>query len=753
MDSTNRNTYRTTGQAAQAVDDAPPPPYSETDIYSTSSQPPQSPSLGSIAGSGHGPAAPGDDVASRMSSTSTTEPVIFTPPLTPRTDSNANVASPISQQHVNIPLSPSVALYFETRPAPVSASQWEPQIHRIAIRPDSVPDDIPYPQNWATSYDITPQDWATFVNFLLPGHDSVRNEEILGEKGSDIKSISGDSSAKSERNTADPHELRRRRAEVEALVQQWNSAFFAPRNVMVRLQPEEQSHMPGGWESTFDDPPVQVPVQAGPSSQREAAPQRAAGSWTGGWGGLKLDNDSIRWGDRFVADGNGLRIGNLVMDSRGIRMGGQGGDPFVPGHAQPQPPNARNMPPFGPGNFPWQPAHPEAHPIPGPHRGRALHHERAPHHERQGPRSRSSSTSSSSSSSSSSSCSSASSGSIGSLPDYDDLKDQQLPVYIARLQLWTNNPHEARSKGDVKQLKAELKAHNANTSNHNVDRKALKAQSKVLAQQWRSLKRQQKKERRDRKRGLKKQKKAEKRERRQQKREMKTARRDHRRGERGRGRGHVAPHPAPFVPSFQVPPVHVPPVNVPPFQVPPVHVHVPPVNVPGVGVPPPTFGGWGCPGRGAGRGDRGSRGRSRGRGWGCDGQGPWGRAAGQFHASLPNACATGPVGRGGFSGIRNWPPGHGEGPQGPFPGAWPEDGNRDVDIPPPGAASAAKYDAVAGIETEIARKLKDVDSKQVTMGERRALEKEIEALTETLDRIRLEADEAYAHELAEMHDG
>lgn len=71
------------------------------------------------------------------------------------------------------------------------------------------------------------------------------------------------------------------------------------------------------------DPPVQLPHQAGPSSPREAMPQRRPSGWTGSWGGFQVDNDSVRWGDRFVADSNGLRIGNIVMDSRGIRMNGQ----------------------------------------------------------------------------------------------------------------------------------------------------------------------------------------------------------------------------------------------------------------------------------------------------------------------------------------------------------------------------------------------------------------------------------------------
>ncbi|KAK2680921.1 hypothetical protein RAB80_002714 [Fusarium oxysporum f. sp. vasinfectum] len=552
MDSTSRNNppYLTTGQAPATADDAPPPPYSETDIYSTSSQPPHSPHAGSVAGSGHGPAAPGDDTASRMSSTSTTEP-IFTPPLTPRTESNVNATTPTTHE---IPLSPSVALYFETRPVPTSASQWEPQIHSIAVKPTSVPDDIPYPENWATSYHITAQDWATFVNFLLPDHDSVRNEAILGEKGksedgSDIKSSIGDGSVKSERHTTDPNELRRKRAEVEAIVQQWNSGFFAPRNVMVRLQPEEQSHMPGGWETTFDDPPVQLPHQAGPSSPREAMPQRRPSGWTGSWGGFQ---------------------------------------------------------------------------------------------------------------------------------------DQQLPVYIARLQQWTTNPLEVRSKADVKQLKAELKASNTNGIAPNIDRKALK------------------------------------------------------RGQRGRG--HVEPIPAPVVPPFQVPPVHVPAVN----------VHVPPVNVPGVRVPPPALGGWGWSGRGAGRGDRGHHSRGRGRGWGgCESQGPWGRSRGGFQGGWPNHCSFGSPGRGGFFGGGEWPSRSGEGP----PGSWPADANKDGSIPPPGAASAAKYNTVFGIETEIATKQKDLEVKEITLSERRALEKEIEALTETMERTRLEADEAYARELAEQLDG
>ncbi|KAJ4157501.1 hypothetical protein NW754_009145 [Fusarium falciforme] len=524
-------------------DDAPPPPYSETDIYSTTSGPPRSPLSAS------GPALPGDDAASRISSTSTTDPVIFTPPLTPNT---ANPSTP-TQQHIQVPPSPSAALYFEGRDIPVSTPRPAPRLYTVAVKPSSVPEDLPYPLDWAPLYDITHQDWATFVNYLLPDHASVTNEAILGEKG---KGIDEGSDIKSEKQIADPNDVIRKRAEVEATVQQWNDGFFAPRNVRVQLQAEEQPHMPGGWDTAFDGP--SAPAEAGPSSQREAGPSNQAGprpawgnGWMGSWGGLKVGNDSIRWKDSIVADSNGLRIGNLVMDSNGIRMNGRDpGPPF--GHGEPSrgfcPPGQRGRTRSRGDGSPFGHGHPYFHPGNFDANGTPLYPGQ--------PEQRKSRSRSSSSSSSSSSCSSNSSGSIGSLPDYDDVKDQQLPLYLARLEEWVARPGEMRTKADVKQLKAELKASKTNAVDPNLDRKALKAQAKALSQQWRTLKRQQKKERRERRRDLKKRRRAEKRERRQQKREMKRAQKEHRRGHAGPPPVPHAPHmpPMPAVPGVSVPP-------------------------------------------------------------------------------------------------------------------------------------------------------------------------------------------------------
>lgn len=70
----------------------------------------------------------------------------------------------------------------------------------------------------------------------------------------------------------------------------------------------------------------------------------------------------------------------------------------------------------------------------------------------------------------------------------------------------------------------------------------------------------------------------------------------------------------------------------------------------------------------------------------------------------------------------------------------------DTTPPAPGPVSSAKYRAAADLETEIIGKSEALFA--VTGGEKRAAEKEIEALMEKLENIRIEADEAYARELA-----
>jgi collagen type V/XI/XXIV/XXVII alpha len=83
------------------------------------------------------------------------------------------------------------------------------------------------------------------------------------------------------------------------------------------------------------------------------------------------------------------------------------------------------------------------------------------------------------------------------------------------------------------------------------------------------------------------------------------------------------------------------------------------------------------------------------------------------------------------------------------PGAWPEDDHESgiaPQVPPPGAAATAKYKAVEKIEAEIDELLSRATGAREGRG---ALEKEVEALTERLEVVRMEADEAYARELAQ----
>ncbi|PHH86256.1 hypothetical protein CDD83_10520 [Cordyceps sp. RAO-2017] len=63
------------------------------------------------------------------------------------------------------------------------------------------------------------------------------------------------------------------------------------------------------------------------------------------------------------------------------------------------------------------------------------------------------------------------------------------------------------------------------------------------------------------------------------------------------------------------------------------------------------------------------------------------------------------------------------------------------------SASAAKYRAADDLETQIRQKAATA-SQLGDEGGRKALDKELEALTDRLDRLRIEADEAYARELA-----
>ncbi|PNY25960.1 Uncharacterized protein TCAP_04114 [Tolypocladium capitatum] len=712
------------------VEETPPPPYSETDIYSNSDGPrspnTNSPNTNSPASSRTIDAAT-DDGASRLSSS--TSELVLTPPETPR-----RASAPQPQ--------PSAALYFESRPAPaVADAPRETLVNTVNVRSATLPDDLPYRTEWAAR-DVTTQDWATFVNFLLPDHTTRGNEAVIDRKmkaegGGDAASTSGGRShaeAQLEHTREAGPEATRRKEDAEATVRQWNDGFFGPRGISVRLDPAvDPARMPGSWDTAFD-----ADAQGLPSSQRQRQQQH-----TRSCGGFSIDDNGIRFGDRFVADINGLRIGSLVMDNNGIHMGGQGTEPASTGPGRG---SAFGYPPamgsFGsPFRYGVPHVSPDRHHHDHHHHwgsnefgGRHGHHGgdergRRCHSDHRGTRERSGSASSNSSSSSSSSSSSESS--IGSLPDYDHVRDAQRPLYAASLRDWISHPDQMRSKSDVKQLKMELKSATTAPVDPNLDQKALKTQLKGLTQAWKQIKRDQKTIRKATRRERRQRRKAERRERKQNRRDMRRARRDHK-----RVRGWM-----PWMPPI--------PQAVPAMPPMPAAPAAPPA--------PPAWCGPSRHNRGACGPSQPGGGRLFGSSQSVFGRGgPFG-PRGLFGNGRP--CGDidrrgRPGGFGGGGGGGSW----GQ-PTRTAPGAWPED-KQDVDdgpheagvaTPPPGAESAAKYRAADGVEAEIHRKMTQVADLDAG-GEKRAMEKELEALMERLERVRMEADEAYALELA-VRDG
>ncbi|UKZ75082.1 hypothetical protein TrVFT333_002754 [Trichoderma virens FT-333] len=735
-------------------DEVPPPPYSETDVYSSvgGSRSPHSASASSVTASATAaPATPShsfiDDAAS-----STAGDTIYTPPLTPRT-------SPGSAQ-------PAAQLYFDLRPAPQRDSiPGTLLVHTIEVNDVSQPDDFPYQSDWAAR-DVTALDWSTFINFLIPDHTTRQNEVVIHRKLLDeMQSESGrtnDSTARVEAqlnqiadagNPANPGSLQRRR-DVEATVLQWNDGFFGPRGIQVRLEPQR------------------TPRRRCPSSQTAGRSAPAGGS---SWGGFQIDDNGVRYGNSFVADQNGLRIGSLVMDQHGVRFENSAAQ----GQQQQQPTTAdRDI------------------------RGRTAYQygcDEKRDHKR-----------SSSASSSSSSSSSSSESSIGSLPSYDDVPLSSIQLYINRLQDWTKHPDQLRTKGDVKQLKAELKSvPKCRDASIEVDKRALKAQIKTLTTAWKQIKKNQRKERRARNKERRDKKRAERKEKRQHRKEMRKARKEARRG--------VSTPVPPVPPPPCIPPLppHGPGNTVPP--VPPV----PPVNTPGwtTGTPGWTTGTpgwtgsfpWGRPNH-HGRGGRGHYhyhpGPPRGGGWGSwtnNPQAPNGRGFPGENGLFGPRGMFGPDGAFGEKGFFG-----SDGPFGPngffgpgqeqqqkqqqqqqqrqqqeqqrqqqeqqrqqqeqqrqqqqqtnassarsVPGSWPDEKKQrpnwlphdDEQMPPPGPRALAKYRAMEGLETAIQQQVYMVENAGPGF-QKEGLERAIAQMRKKLEILRVEADEEYAKELS-----
>ncbi|KAJ4396417.1 hypothetical protein N0V93_000636 [Gnomoniopsis smithogilvyi] len=592
--------------------DIPPPPYSETDIYSNSAG--RSPIQGQSQtlpihqrSASHNSLNVGS-VHDDASSAASNSEIIYTPPLTPHSShsniqpfrspnqagSNDGSLSPVypnelhnsrsvASDHLS---SVSAEAYFESRPVAAGVSSSRELRHGITIRPGSSPMDFPYQQEWA-SRDVRPDDWHTFLNYLLPHHVAESNEALIDRKlraegignNDEARSARSEKSGRISDNTSPiVAQLEQIRLEeypnqsMNETIREWNDGFFGPRGMSIHIEQASFAaqgglRMPGSWDQSFNTSPMpdQQAGSDGGSRWWRSLPRFETTNRGLRFGGVSIDNDRISIGDSFVADSRGLRIGGLVADDRGLSLHGRdllgGPNPRARGQppAPPAPPGLYNHPPMP--SMPPIPPMPAIPPMPMPpdysfpqqaappsfeqydhtkthdtrhgeidrgpdHHGEARSHRRG--RPRQGISSRHRSSSSASSSSSSSSSSSDSDISIGSLPDWDDLKDSQLAVARSYLEEWLSHPEIMVSRSSMNEAKENIKAAKQGEAAV-VTRTAEREEVRKMLSQWKRVKRQQKNTRRKLRREKRALRRAAKHERRQARREARQARRESKR--------------------------------------------------------------------------------------------------------------------------------------------------------------------------------------------------------------------------------
>ncbi|ROT41498.1 hypothetical protein SODALDRAFT_322614 [Sodiomyces alkalinus F11] len=328
--------------------DVPPPPYSERDRQHHHNNDNSRPATST----GH--LSPWSAVPSSL-------PVYPSPPITPSIDAsdvtitNNNGFDPPSLS------SSSARAYFESRPLPPGFYREVHITHTISVSAASSPDQLPYNPDFGV-HDVTPQDWHTFLNFLLPHHATLRNEAIIDRKllaeepsaaaGSSL-TPHGRSSSSQGRNQASAHLERLRlestdihaltpsatvKQEAEAVTFAWNHGFFQPRAIWVRLVFESSLEGRQAQDSDIRDrshlqtpqyqppfglsAPMQPPIFHPPMvfhAQPYGAWHKEQGENGFSFAGINIRDDGFSIGNTVVADRNGIRVGGLIADVHGVR--------------------------------------------------------------------------------------------------------------------------------------------------------------------------------------------------------------------------------------------------------------------------------------------------------------------------------------------------------------------------------------------------------------------------------------------------
>lgn len=261
-----------------------------------------------------------------LSTASSIDETIYTPPYSPASSFHQNQV--VGEELENASASPSTssaAAYFSSRPARGSTpASSTPETYSITITSTTEPKNLQYPVALQAK-DINQQDWATFVNYLIPDHIATANNDIADRKlNAELKAETerlqkftlGPEELSSNRSNADELEaqlspLRQSQAspptarlnEVKATVTEWNNGFFEPRGVKVVLVDEADrvNQMPGAW--------IPWENEISPEGSRNAVPETRR-SW--GPFGFRADAEGFRLGS-MVADNGGFRIGKMLV--------------------------------------------------------------------------------------------------------------------------------------------------------------------------------------------------------------------------------------------------------------------------------------------------------------------------------------------------------------------------------------------------------------------------------------------------------
>lgn len=593
------------------MEPAPPPPYSETDIYSTAGGSSPNP----ILTPGTSQADNASVVAPPLLSTaSSVDETIYTPLYSPAGSVHQNQAFGDEHDHVS---SSAATAFFESRSACRNSSTAPLETINISVSHGTDPKDIPYPPELQDK-DVSDLDWLTFVNYLLPDHAAGVNNEVadrklkaelvdermhrltLGKESrsmTDLREVDAQLDPLRQTQTIPSADTSRR---LEATILEWNEGFFEPRGIQISNTGVDRevaadgvaTPMPGSWIPWEHE----MNGEAGPSNNPNARKGFFSGFMQAGPQGFKMgpivagadhfflflyrsialaisisfrslqfllrevpvhlcclcemfistkaisDNDGFRIGrnglrvsrphlnfyyyttDYRQADNNGFRLGNmLVADSNGFRLGGSrglnadGNGVSLGGRSWTR--RESQDPEIGGGQGR------------GRHRGhRGRSHSHGRHRRR---RQRSASVSSDSSSSSSSS--SESDSSVGSLPEYEDLRDGQLPVAKQSLMEWLNHPDQPITKASVRDMREDISYAKDNAPQQKgQDLYALRKEVRDLTKLFKDAKKAQRRDRREARRERKVARKVQRKERRALKREERQAKKeDKRSGPRG----------------------------------------------------------------------------------------------------------------------------------------------------------------------------------------------------------------------------